>query len=64
MAGVMVADLVSRIAVWTAIYGIVIGVVVLVTGWQRFRVRTVGRFGWGVRIPPEGAIGPDPGGVR
>lgn len=64
VAGVMVADPVSLVAVLAAVYGIVLGVVVLVSGWRRFRVRTVDRSGRGVRVPLEGATGQVPGGAR
>jgi len=57
-------DLVNLVAVLTAVYGIVLGVVVLVIGWRWFRARAVGRAGRGVRVPPEGATGQVPGGVR
>lgn len=64
VAGAMVTDLVSLVAVLAASYGITISVVVLVTGWRWFRIRTGSRSGRGRRVPPEGATGQALGGVR
>ncbi|MGH3938160.1 MAG: hypothetical protein ACRDTG_05930 [Pseudonocardiaceae bacterium] len=60
MAGVMVAN---QVAVLAAACGIVLGVVVLVTGWRWLRNRTDGGFGRGVRVPRVGVIGWVPGGA-
>ena len=56
--------LVSLVPVLAAAYGVVMGAVVLVTGWRWFRYRTAGRYRRGVRIPTGGATGQGLGGAR
>lgn len=64
VASVTVADLVSLFLVVAVASGIALGAVVLVIVWQWLRSRGVDRSGRGVRVPPEGAIGQEPGGAR
>lgn len=61
VAGAIVADLVSLIPVLFAAGGVVLGAVVVITGWPWFRDR---RYWRGMRIPSEDATGQDPGVVR
>ncbi|MGH3906987.1 MAG: hypothetical protein ACRDTE_22825 [Pseudonocardiaceae bacterium] len=66
-AAVMVADLVDLISVLAVAYGVVLGVVALVTGWQSLNDRRPRRRRRrrGVVVPPVGAIARDAdGGLR
>lgn len=58
--GVTVADLVGLVPVLAAAFGVVLGVVVLVTGWQLFS----NRRSRGVVVPRVGVIEWDDEGAR
>ncbi len=64
MDGVTVADLVGLVPVLVAAFGVVMGVVVLVTGWQWFSDRRPARRRRGVVVPLVGVIVRGGGGVR
>lgn len=54
-----VTDLAGLIAALASAYGVVLGVVALVTGWQVVSARRPRRRRRGVVVPPVGAIAPD-----
>lgn len=56
MAGVIVADLLSLIPVLAGAYGVVLGAVALVTGWQLFNDRQLRSRRRGAVVPPAGVI--------
>lgn len=64
VAGVTIAGLVGLIPALIAAYGIVLGAVALVTGWEWFRDRTPFRYRRGGQVPLADPTGPGPGGVR
>jgi hypothetical protein len=64
VAGVTFSDLVSLIPELIAAYGVVLGAVVLMTGWQAFNDRPPRRKRRGAVVPPEGTIELVPGGAR
>ncbi|MGH3905093.1 MAG: hypothetical protein ACRDTE_13005 [Pseudonocardiaceae bacterium] len=64
MTSATFADLVGLIPVLAAVYGVVIGVVALVTGWQVLRGRQPRRKRRGAVVPPVGVIGRDNEGAR
>lgn len=64
MAGVIVADLKGLIPVLAVAYGVVLGAVVLVTGWRLFRDREPRGRRRGVMVPPVGVIAWDDGAAR
>lgn len=59
MAGASVTDLVDLIPVLAAAYGVVLGGVALVTGWQWFRDNKPRWTRRGAVVPPVGAIEKD-----
>lgn len=64
VAGVNVAGLVGLIPALIAAYGIVLGAVALVTGWERFRDRTPFRYRRGGQFLLADPTRPGPGGLR
>ncbi|MGH3908519.1 MAG: hypothetical protein ACRDTE_30685 [Pseudonocardiaceae bacterium] len=64
-AAVTVADLVDLIQVLAAAYGLVLGVIAMVTGWQVFNDRRPRKRRRRLVVPPGGAIERhDVGGLR
>lgn len=64
MLGVMVADLVGVVPVLAAAFCVVLGAVVLVTGWELFSQRVPRRRRRGGVVPLVGAIVRDGEGAR
>lgn len=58
MTSVTVTDLVDLIPVLAAAYGVVLGVVVLSTGWRLCRRGKPHRYRRGAVVPPVGVTGP------
>jgi hypothetical protein len=54
----------SLIPVLAGAYGVVMGAVALVTGWQLFSDRKPPRYRRGVEVPPADVTAQDGGGVR
>ncbi|MGH3797788.1 MAG: hypothetical protein ACRDSP_23195 [Pseudonocardiaceae bacterium] len=59
-----VTDLLSLVPVLAAAYGVVMGAVVLVTGWRLFTGRELRRYRRHAAVRPVDATGPGLGGVR
>lgn len=64
MAGLMVENSVGVISMLGVAYGVVLGVVVLVTGWELLSQRVPGRRRRGGVLPLVGAIARDGEGAR
>ncbi|MGH3440251.1 MAG: hypothetical protein ACRDRN_27895 [Sciscionella sp.] len=64
LVDVIITNLVSLVPVLAAAYGVVLGVVALVTGWRLFCGRKPRRYRRRAVVPPVGATGRGVGGVR